>query len=66
MRNRNPRQWKVSECMFCRRRAMDLGNGMKVVCKRHKNRKADVHFVSVPFVIAPSAITLDAPSVNVG
>jgi len=46
--------WELQDrCSYCRRRAVDLGNGLRLLCKRHKNRKVDLNFVRLPFVIVP-------------
>lgn len=46
----------LDRCAYCRRRAIDLGNGLRLLCKRHKNRKVDLKFSVAPYVIAPQVI----------
>ncbi len=46
----------VETCAFCRRKAVDLGNGIRVVCRRHKNRKIDFRFFVTPYVVMPKVI----------
>ena len=38
-------------CFFCRRRAFDFGNGLKLLCKRHKNKPLTMKYYRLPFVI---------------
>lgn len=45
----------TGRCHFCRRRAYDFGNGLRVVCKRHKNKKLNVSFHVAPYVVMAAA-----------